>query len=217
MIKRNGQGRKELTRSSLKRMSDTEYAAYSEAFVAIRGDYQALCMIGDKLRELETSAQNLGQLESQMLPGLYELPDSIGDRGPWEVCMSLMHLNQSEVLLCKRVGEHGWEYAVLDHLPVASAYGKVHGPLDVLRTGDNPRQVLRDFLRSERETLELMSKDITTSVRVLIAERFPRKDLRRVVNEITRMCMKVVRLDSTETSADLDGPAQKLNSGIRRV
>lgn len=53
MIKRNGQGRKELTRSSLKRMSDTEYAAYSEAFVAIRGDYQALCMIGDKLRELE--------------------------------------------------------------------------------------------------------------------------------------------------------------------
>ena len=40
-------------------MSDTEYAAYFEAFGAIKGDYQALCLIGDKLREVETTARGI--------------------------------------------------------------------------------------------------------------------------------------------------------------
>lgn len=117
---------------------------------------------------------------------------------------SLMRLNQNEVLLCKRICEHGLEYAVIDHSPVASAYAKAHGPSDVLRTGDNPRQVLGDFLRSERETLQLMVNDITANVRLVIAERFPKHDLRRVVNEITHMCKKVARLGFSEMSADLD-------------
>ena len=50
MIKRNGQPREGVTPASLKRMSDTEHAAYFEAFGVIKGDYQALCLIGDKLR-----------------------------------------------------------------------------------------------------------------------------------------------------------------------
>jgi hypothetical protein len=33
-----------------------------------------------------------------------------------------------------------------------------------LGTGDNPRQVLRDCLRTERETLEPMTNDITANV-----------------------------------------------------
>jgi|HubBroStandDraft_6_1064221.scaffolds.fasta_scaffold156936_2 hypothetical protein len=214
MIKRNGQRRAELTRPSLKRMSDTEYAAYSEAFGAIKGDYQALCLIGDKLREVEMSAQNLGPLESQTQPGHAELPDSVGDRSPWEVCTSLMRLNHNEVLLCKRACEHGLEYAVIDHSPVTSAYAKVHGPLDLLRTGDDPRQVLRDFLRNERETLELMTHDITANVRLLIAERFPKQDLRRVVNEITRMCNKVARLGFSETPTDAAAQAQKHSGSV---
>ena len=102
MIKRNGQQREGVAPPSLRRMSDMEYAAYSEAFGAIKGDYQALCLIGDKLREVEMSARNLGPLESQTQPGQVELPDSVGDRSPWEVCTSLMRLNHSEVLLCKR-------------------------------------------------------------------------------------------------------------------
>jgi hypothetical protein len=215
MIKRRGQRREGVLPPSLKRMSDTEYAAYSEAFGAIKSDYLALCLIGDKLREVEMRAQNLGPLESQTQPGHAELPESVGDRSPWEVCTSLMRLNHSEVLLCKRACEHGLEYAVIDHLPVASAYAKVHGPLDVLRTGDNPRQVLRDFLRSERETLELMTNDITANVRLLIAERFPKQDLRRVVNEITRMCKKVAHLGFSETLMD-PGPDQpKQGRGVR--
>src|ERR1019366_1157189 len=215
MIKRNGQQREGVAPPSLRRMSDMEYAAYSEAFGAIKGDYQALCLIGDKLREVEMSARNLGPLESQTQPGQVELPDSVGDRSPWEVCTSLMRLNHSEVLLCKRACEHGLEYAVIDHSPVASAYAKVRGPLDVLRTGDNPRQVLRDFLRSERETLELMTNDITANVRLLIEERFPKQDLRRVVNEITRMCKKVARLGFSETLTDAATQAQKHSGGVR--
>jgi len=198
----------------LKWMNDTEHAAYLEAFGVIKGDYQALCLIGDKLREVEASAPGLGSLDSQAQGGHAELLDSAGGRSPWEVCAPLMRLNHNEVLLCKRVCEHGFEYAVIDHSPVASAYAKAYGPVDVLRTGDSPRQVLRDYLRSECETLQLMTNDITASVRLLIAERFPKQDLRRVVNEITRMCKKVARLGLSETMTDATTQAQKHNGGV---
>ncbi len=81
--------------------------------------------------------------------------------------------------------------------------------------GDNPRQVLRDYLRSESETLQLMINDITANVRLVIAERFPKQDLRRVVNEITRMCKKGARLGLSETPSDLDDRTRKLNRGVR--
>jgi hypothetical protein len=215
MIKRNGQLREGATPPSLKRRSDAEHAAYFEAFGAIKGDYQALCLVGDKLREVEASTHGLGSLDSQPQDAHAELPDSAGGRTPWEVCASLMRLNNNEVFLCKRVCEHGLEYAVIDYAPVASAYAKARGPLDVLRTGDNPRQVLRDYLRSERETLELMTNDITANVRLLIAEHFPKQDLRRVVNEITRMCKKVARLGFSETPTDAVTQAQKHSGGVR--
>lgn len=215
MIKRNGQPREGVTPPSLKRMSEAEYAAYFEAFGAIKSDYRALCLIGDKLREVETTARGLGSLDAQAEDAHTELPDSAGGRSPWEICAPLMRLNQNEVLLCKRICEHGLEYAVIDHSPAASAYAKTLGPLDVLRTGDNPRQVLRDYLRSESETLQLMVNDITANIRLVIAERFPKQDLRRVVNEITRMCKKVARLGFSETQLDIAGQTQKPTRGVR--
>jgi hypothetical protein len=215
MIKRNSQPREGMTPPSLKRMSDAEYSAYFEAFGAIKKDYQALCLIGDKLREVETTARGLGSLDSQAEAAHTELPDSAGGRSPWEVCAPLMRLNQNEVLLCKRICEHGLEYAVIDHSPAASAYAKVHGPLDILRTGDNPRQVLRDYLRSESETLQLMVKDITANARLIIAERFPKQDLRRVVNEIARMCKKVARFGFSEALAETTFHAAKQSRGVR--
>jgi hypothetical protein len=215
MIKRKGKQRDGVAPPSLKRMSDTEYAAYFEAFGAIKGDYQALCLIGDKLRKVETTAHGLGSLDSPAQTGHTELPDSVGDRSPWEVCAPLMRLNHNEVLLCKRVCEHGLEYAVIDHSPVASAYAKAHGPLDVLRTGDNPRQVLRNYLRSERQTLELVANDITATVREFVKERFPKQDLRRVVNEIAHMCRKVVRLGFSESLSESTNQTQAKSQGVR--
>ncbi len=215
MIKRRGQRWDGVAPPSLKRMSDTEYAAYSEAFGAIKSDYQALCLIGDKLREVETTARGLGSLDAQSETGHSELPDSAGGRSPWEICTPLMRVNENEVLLCKRICEHGLEYAVIDHSPAASAYAKALGPLDVLRTGDNPRQVLRDYLHSESETLQLMVNDITANVRLLIGERFPKQDLRRVVNEITRMCQKVARFGFSEALAETTLHVAKQSRGVR--
>jgi hypothetical protein len=107
------------------------------------------------------------------------------------------------------------EYAVIDQASATSAYAKARGPLDVLRTGDNPRQVLRDYLRSESETLQLMVNDITSNVRLVVAERFPKQDLRRVVNEITRMCKKVARLGFSETLEEHASHTQNQARGVR--
>lgn len=215
MIKRKGKPDSEgVAPPALKRMSDTEYAAYFEAFGAIKGDYQAMCLISDKLREIETTARSLGPLDAQPPATLGESPDAAGDRSPWEVCTSLMRLNQNEVVLCRRVCEHGLEYAVIDQSPVSSIHAKVNGRSEVLRTGDNPRQVLRDFLRGERETLQLMVNDITANVRLVIAERFPKQDLRRVANEITRLCKKVARLGFSESLTDATTQAPKQTRGM---
>ena len=215
MIKRKDQHPQDVKPPLLKRMSETEYAAYCEAFGAIKSDYQALCLISDKLREVETAARNLAPLDIQAQDTHMELPDTNGDSSPWEVCASLMRLNQNEVMLCKRVCGQGLEYAVIDHCSTASAYARAHGPSDVLRTGDNPRQVLREFLRSERETLQLMVSDITANVRLLIAERFPKQDLRRVVNEITRMCKNVARLGFSEKQSESPRLSPKQSPGLR--
>jgi len=196
-------------------MSDTEYAAYFEAFGVIKGDYQALCLIGDKLREVETTARNLGTLDSQAQASHAELPESAGDRSSWEVCASLMRLNQNEVLLCKRVCEHGMEYAVIDQSSTATVYAQARGNIDVLRTGDNPRQVLRNYLQGERQTLELVANDITATVREFVKERFPKQDLRRVVNEIGQMCKKVVRLGFSESVSEASGQTQTKSHGVR--
>lgn len=215
MIKQNGQPRNCVKPPSLKRMSDMEYAAYCEVFRTIESDYHALCLIGDKLREVETASNRLGPLDARS-DGLHaEAAPHASDRSPWEVCSSLMKLNHNEVVLCKRIAEHGMEYAVIDQSPVASAYAKATGPADILRTGDNPRQVLRDFLRSEHETLQLMVNDITANVRLVIAEKFPKQDLRRVVDEIARMCKNVARVGFIETPLDIAGQNQKPARGVR--
>ena len=60
-----------------------------------------------------------------------------------------------------------------------------------------------------------MTNDITANVRLLIAERFPKQDLRRVVNEITRMCKKVARFGFSETPTDAVTQAQKHSGGVR--
>ena len=217
MIKRKGQRIDGIKPHGLKRMSDTEYAAYyCEAMGAIKSDYQALCLVSDKLREVETAARSLGPIESQTHESYPELLDMADGRSPWEPCTSLMRLNQNVVLLCKRICEHGLEYAVIDHSPVGSSYARARGPADILHTGDNPRQVLREYLRSEREALQLMVNDMTASVRLLVAERFPHQDLRRVVNEIVSMCKKVARLGFSESlGQDLGDRKQRINQGLR--
>jgi hypothetical protein len=215
MLKRNGQRKEGAPLSPKGKMTDVEYAAFSEVFGAVKGDYQTLCVISDKLREVEMTARGLGSFGTQAHNGHAELPESAGGRSPWEVCASLNQLERNEVLLCKRVCEHGLEYAVIDYSPVTSAYARAHGPLDVLRTGDNPRQVLRDFLRGERETLQLLVNDITANARLLVAERFPKQDLQRVVNEITRMCKSVARLGLSESPAELAPNALKQRRGVR--
>jgi hypothetical protein len=161
------------------------------------------------------AARTVGSLDSQAQASHAEIPDAASDRSPWEVCASLMRLNHNEVVLCKRVCKHGLEYAIIDHSPVASAYAKARGPADVLRTGESPRLVVRDFLRSERETLQLMVNDITANVRLVIAERFPKQDLRRVINEIARMCKNVARLGFSETPLDVAGETQQVKHGVR--
>lgn len=113
------------------------------------------------------------------------------------------------------LAEHGTEYAVIDRLPAASAYAKGNGPLDILRTSDDPRRVVRDYLRSEQRILELVANDITATVREFVADRFPKPDSRRGVNEIAHMCETILRHGFSETPSELPSRTQTKTQGVR--
>jgi hypothetical protein len=215
MLKRNGQRKDSVLLSQKAKMTDGEYAAFTEAFGVVKDDYQTLCLISDKLREIERASRDFKSFESQAT-GQTALPN--GDehrRSPWEICASLMKLDSNEVILCKRVAEHGTEYAVIDRLPAASAYAKASGPLDILRTGDDPRRVVRDYLRSERRMLELVANDITATVREFVADRFPKPDASRVVNEIAHMCKNILRHGFSESLSESPSQMQTNTLGVR--
>ena len=116
-----------------------------------------------------------------------------------------MKLETNEVLLCRPSAEHGTEYAVIDRLPATSAYAKGNRLLDILRTSDDPRQVIRDHLRDERRTLELVANDIIATVREFVENRFPKPDSHRVVNESAHMCEKMLHHGFTETLSVFQG------------
>jgi hypothetical protein len=215
MLKRNGQRNEGAPLSQKGKMTDGEYAAFSEAFGAVKGEYQTLCLISDKLREVERASRGFKSFEWQA-SGKTASPSGDEDRqSPWEICVSLMKLDNNEVLLCKRVAEHGTEYAVIDRLRAASAYAKASGPLDILRTSDDPRRVVRDYLRSERRILELVANDITATVREFVTERFPGRDSRRVVNEIVHMCKRILLHGFSESLFESPSQTQKKSPGVR--
>jgi hypothetical protein len=126
-----------------------------------------------------------------------------------------MQLDNNEVLLCKKVGEHGLEYAIIDRSPSTSVYAKAAGGLDILESSNDPRRALRNYLQSEFQTLELMAKDITASVRIFMTENFPKEDMIRVVNTITRTCKDAIRQGLTETTAELATQSQTQSRGVR--
>ncbi len=63
MLKPYGQHQEGAPLSQNGKMTDAEYAAFSEAFDEVKGDYQTHCLISDKLREVETTARGLGSLD----------------------------------------------------------------------------------------------------------------------------------------------------------
>ena len=59
-----------------------------------------------------------------------------------------------------------------------------------------------------------MANDITADVRQLIAERFPKQNLRRVVSAISSVCKNITRLGFSEAVAELPH-VQKQGRGVR--
>jgi len=212
VIKRSGQRGQDSTRQQTGHLTQAEQTVYSEAFKAIENDYQILCSVSEKLREIEQTSRNLGTLDSQRTNDSSTPSDLADGRSPWEICVPLMQLKHNEVLLCKRVAEHGVEYAVIDQLPAASKYAMANGALDILETSDDPRRALRAYLQTERQALELMANDVTASLRVFMAQRFPRQDVSRIVSSITRMCKRVARLDLSDLA---EHQAQSQGSQVR--
>lgn len=81
--------------------------------------------------------------------------------------------------LCSRSTGDGLEFAIIER---ATTQG--HARIEVLATGRDAAEVMRQFTVDQRQALRLWSDDVAAQVRERLAERYPGQDLSRVADSI---------------------------------
>jgi hypothetical protein len=99
----------------------------------------------------------------------------VADGTVWRQAIPLM----DNIAVCYRVAEGEMQFAVVERLPSNETY-------DVLRTGHRPLDVLRDFVRDQKEVLQLWAEDAACQVREYLAEKYPGQDTSRVAEGFMR-------------------------------
>ena len=74
--------------------------------------------------------------------------------------------------ICHRRTATGMEFAVVECLPLKNGEMK-----DVLNSGHNLREVLQDFLRDQRQVLNLWKTDVTAQIREHLDEKYPGQNM----------------------------------------
>src|SRR5208282_4903995 len=78
--------------------------------------------------------------------------------------------------ICHRRTAAGLEFAIVECLPLKSGEVK-----SVLNSGQNVREVLKAFMRDQRQVLNLWKDDVKAQVREHLDEKYPHQDMGIVV------------------------------------
>jgi hypothetical protein len=189
MLKRNGETCRYQVPGFAGRLTETERAAYT----------QAVSSVEEQLRQFQQAVIALSDLEQHM-PDWTELPTNgstekaqtisvQGNRGgPWHVLRVLSKTARNEVLFCVRPSGNDREFGVVEKFDPNSAYAKAHGASEVLMTSNDPRLLLQDHLENERAILQLFRRDIEATVEESLSEKYPGKNLSRVIKAVGARC-----------------------------
>ncbi|HEY3856454.1 MAG TPA: hypothetical protein VGO67_18880 [Verrucomicrobiae bacterium] len=203
MIKRNGQPGRHSVPNYSGRLTDDENEAYQTAVASVQPQLADLGTIGQALRGIESPSTGMGERPAD------PTEITVGSSDRWQVRRCLVQLNQSEVFLCQK----GTEFAVVERFSENSRYAAVNGPAEIMRTGNNERQVLQDYVENERQTLQLLATDLTARVRETLAAQHPEQNCKRVVEAITRRCD--CEINPNQSQAETIAPALQQTHGIR--
>lgn len=104
--------------------------------------------------------------------------------------------------ICHRRTEAGLEFAIVESLSLPSGEAK-----DVLNSGHNVRDVLREFVRDQKQVLNLWKDDVKAQVKEHLAKNHPYQNMSIAVESFE---IKMSRLISERSSH-----SQKQSRGIR--
>jgi hypothetical protein len=191
MLKRNGQPCQRSVPDYSGRLTDFEFLAYNTVFTSVEEDFKQLSAVTDSLTDLERSFPRVLEASEGAVGGFSEVvPDQTGKQ--WSVVAPLLKLRRTETLFCKRVVEGENEFAVVERLDPNSPLAKAQGVWQLQMTSNDPRLLLQDFIEGERQASQLYAQDIVGISREAIEEKFPDRDLSRVIKAIAQRCAKKV-------------------------
>lgn len=191
MLKRNGQPCERSVPDYLGRLTDFEFLAYGTVFEFVADDHKRLSDINSALTELEHS---VSRLEGYCVRPQKQEPEIIPAKdGPyWEVVASLLKLDRTALLLCRREMNDQREFSIVEQLDPNSALAKAKGTWQVQMTSNDARLLLQDFIQGERHALELYANDVVAVARETIEEKYPGQNLGRVIKAISQRCSKAI-------------------------
>lgn len=191
MLKRNGQPCQRSVPDYSGRLTDFEFLAYNTVFTSVEEDFKQLSAVTDSLTDLEHSFPRLLDASAGSIENLSGIvPDQTGKQ--WSIIAPLLKFRRTELLFCKREVEGANEFAVVERLDPDSPLAKAKGTWQLQMTSNDPRLLLQDFMEGERQTLELCAQDIVGMSREAIEEKFPERDLGRVIKAISQRCTKKI-------------------------
>jgi hypothetical protein len=191
MLKRNGQPCQRTVPDYSGRLTDFEFLAYNTVFTAVEEDFKQLSAITDSLTDLERSFPHLLEASEGAVESINGVvPDQTGKQ--WSIVAPLLKFSRTELLFCKRVVAGESEFAVVERLDPNSPLAQAKGIWQLHMTSNDPRLLLQDFMEGERQTAQLYGQDIVAISREAIDEKFPDRNLGRVVKAIAERCTKKI-------------------------
>ncbi|HVS50858.1 MAG TPA: hypothetical protein VHD62_00785 [Opitutaceae bacterium] len=198
MLKRNGQLCHRSVPDYGGRLTDFEFLAYSTAFTSVEEDYKQLSTITDSLTEVEGAFPRLLEASAGAPNSFSEVvADQTGKQ--WSVISPLLKLRRTELLFCKRFIEGDPEFSVIQRLDPESSLAKAQGVWQLQESSNDPRLLLQDFIESERQTAQLYAQDIRAVAREALEQKYPDRDLGRVIKAIAQRFAKKVSTEEQVT------------------
>jgi hypothetical protein len=152
----------------------------------------------DAIHNIESNLQTIGNeafRAALLSPGR---PIQTDDGAEWRHDIDLSNITS----ICHRRVAGKIEFAVIECLPLPTGEAK-----EVLNSGHNVRDVLREFIRDQKQVLNLWKGDVKEQVKEHLNKNYPRQDMSIVVESFE---IKMSRAISERPSL-----AQNHSRGIR--
>jgi hypothetical protein len=191
MLTRNGQLCHRSVPDYAGRLTDFEFLAYNTVFTSVEEDYKQLSAITDSLADVERAFPKLLEA-SEGAPNRFSeiVADQTGRQ--WSVIAPLLKLRRTELLFCKRFIEGEPEFSVIQKLDPESSLARADGVWQFQASSNDPRLLLQDFIEGERQTMQLYAQDMVAVTRDAVEQKYPDRDLNRVVKAIAQRFAKKV-------------------------